>query len=241
MSTSPLLPIFATTHGDHTVKVISTATFKVEKELKGHPRTPWCVKFHPTNPDLLASGCLGMQVRIWDLPSSSTLRMVKLENPVISLSWEWGGSGEGGGCGGRIAAAVGTKVEMWDCGNNLRVQHEKNHPIRAVRFLPSGRLLLAVQSPSFYKTDLTTGNLLRIIGPPSPSLPPNSKIHHTFRVGVWEELDNKWLETGVVAERAVLYNDGGMDERDGEVVCICVDHEGAKEIEDEDEREQEER
>ena len=44
MSTSPLLPIFATTHGDHTVKVISTATFKVEKELKGHPRTPWCVK-----------------------------------------------------------------------------------------------------------------------------------------------------------------------------------------------------
>ena len=47
--------------------------------------------------------------------------MVKLENPVISLSWEWGGRGEGG----RIAAAVGTKVEMWDCGNNLRVQHEK--------------------------------------------------------------------------------------------------------------------
>ena len=36
----------------------------------------------------------------------------------------------------------------------------------------------------------------------------------------------------------MLYNDGGMDERDGEVVCICVDHEGANGIEDDEEREQ---
>jgi len=44
MCVSTLSPYFATTHGDHTVKVISTSTFRVEKNLKGHPRTPWCAK-----------------------------------------------------------------------------------------------------------------------------------------------------------------------------------------------------
>lgn len=31
--------------------------------LVGHPRTPWSVKFHPTDPRYVASGCLGFQVR----------------------------------------------------------------------------------------------------------------------------------------------------------------------------------
>ena len=35
--------------------------------LKGHPRTPWCVAFHPTHKGLLASGCLDGHVRVWDL------------------------------------------------------------------------------------------------------------------------------------------------------------------------------
>ena len=35
--------------------------------LSGHPRTPWCIAFHPTFNQILASGCLGGQVRVWDL------------------------------------------------------------------------------------------------------------------------------------------------------------------------------
>ncbi len=53
---------FATTHGDHTVKVFLFHTFKVVREFKGHPRTPWTVKFHPQDSDKVASGCLGCQV-----------------------------------------------------------------------------------------------------------------------------------------------------------------------------------
>lgn len=34
-----------------------------DQTLVGHPRTPWSVKFHPTNPRYVASGCLGFQVR----------------------------------------------------------------------------------------------------------------------------------------------------------------------------------
>lgn len=57
----------ASTHGDHTVRVSDVATGKCLHILRGHPRTPWCIAFHPTSNQILASGCLGGEVRIWDL------------------------------------------------------------------------------------------------------------------------------------------------------------------------------
>ncbi|XP_064628736.1 activating molecule in BECN1-regulated autophagy protein 1-like [Lineus longissimus] len=57
----------ASTHGDHTVRVSDLATGKCLHILRGHPRTPWSVAFHPSSSDILASGCLGGDVRIWDL------------------------------------------------------------------------------------------------------------------------------------------------------------------------------
>ena len=57
----------ASSHGDHTVRVVDCKTFKCVKTLKGHPRTPWCIAFHPSSDQLLASGCLGGQVRVWNL------------------------------------------------------------------------------------------------------------------------------------------------------------------------------
>lgn len=57
----------ASTHGDHTVRVTEIATGKCTHVLHGHPRTPWCLAFHPSSNDILASGCLGGEVRIWDL------------------------------------------------------------------------------------------------------------------------------------------------------------------------------
>jgi len=56
----------ASTHGDHTIKISCTQTGKLIRTLDGHPRTPWTVKYHPTNSRIVASGCLGFQVRVWD-------------------------------------------------------------------------------------------------------------------------------------------------------------------------------
>lgn len=30
--------------------------------FKGHPRTPWTVKYHPIDSNIVASGCLGYEV-----------------------------------------------------------------------------------------------------------------------------------------------------------------------------------
>jgi activator-of-BECN1-regulated-autophagy protein 1 len=76
----------ASTHGDHTVKVSCCFSGRLIRSLVGHLRTPWTVKYHPKNPNIIASGCLGFQVRIWDWnyrskPDESRLR--KGNNPNI--------------------------------------------------------------------------------------------------------------------------------------------------------------
>ena len=63
---SPDGATLASTHGDHTVKITCALTGRLIRSLEGHPRTPWTVKYHPTQPNIVASGCLGFQVRVWD-------------------------------------------------------------------------------------------------------------------------------------------------------------------------------
>lgn len=68
----------ASTHGNHKIYITDLTTGKNIRILSGHLRTPWCIAFHPTSNEILASGCLGGQVRIWDLS-------VSLENCFSSL------------------------------------------------------------------------------------------------------------------------------------------------------------
>ena len=53
----------ASTHGDHKIYISQVKTGKVIQTLEGHPRTPWCLAFHPTLKDVIASGCLAGEVR----------------------------------------------------------------------------------------------------------------------------------------------------------------------------------
>ncbi len=69
---SPDKRFIASTHGDHNVYLSRVKDGVCERVLRGHPRTPWCVAFHPSRPDVLASGCLAGQVRVWDLRSGAS-------------------------------------------------------------------------------------------------------------------------------------------------------------------------
>ena len=60
----------ASTHGDHNIYITETKSGKWVQTLTGHPRTPWCIAYHPSSPNLLASGCLGGEVRVWDMSVS---------------------------------------------------------------------------------------------------------------------------------------------------------------------------
>lgn len=81
---SPDKTKMASSHGDHTVRISDCKTFKCTKTLKGHPRTPWCITFHPSSDQLLASGCLGGQVRVWNLETGESEVYTPPDKAVIA-------------------------------------------------------------------------------------------------------------------------------------------------------------
>ncbi|KAG7341737.1 WD40 repeat-containing protein [Nitzschia inconspicua] len=95
----------ASTHGDHTVKITHCASGILLQTLHGHPRTPWTVKYHPQYHHILASGCLGHQVRIWNYKKGQCLQMIRLEFAIISLSFH--------PTAPILAVANGTRLHFW--------------------------------------------------------------------------------------------------------------------------------
>ena len=57
----------ATSHGDHTIKVFEVKTGKCVASLKGHSRTAWTLCYHPYHNNIIASGSLDGEIKIWDL------------------------------------------------------------------------------------------------------------------------------------------------------------------------------
>ncbi|XP_046987687.1 uncharacterized protein LOC124591436 [Schistocerca americana] len=77
----------ASTHGNHNVYVTDLTTGKNINTLSGHPRTPWCIAFHPSSNQILATGCLGGQVRVWDLHGGSEVWKAEGQTVIASLAF----------------------------------------------------------------------------------------------------------------------------------------------------------
>ncbi|KAK2579509.1 hypothetical protein KPH14_010815 [Odynerus spinipes] len=77
----------ASTHGNHNVYITEVKTGKNIRTLSGHPRTPWCIAFHPSSSQILASGCLGGQVRVWDLSGGSEVWNAESHTVIASLAF----------------------------------------------------------------------------------------------------------------------------------------------------------
>ncbi|XP_057325160.1 uncharacterized protein LOC130667536 [Microplitis mediator] len=76
----------ASTHGNHNVCITDLTTGKNIKTLTGHPRTPWCIAFHPSS-ELVATGCLAGQVRVWDLHGGSEVWTSSHPAVIASLAF----------------------------------------------------------------------------------------------------------------------------------------------------------
>lgn len=209
---------FASSHGDHSVKIIEFATGKIKQQLIGHPRTPWSVKFHPNKPNILASGCLGSHVFVWDTNTGRRIRGAVAGAHVLSLSFHPTGS--------VLAIACTEMLMLWDYSIRSRPMRRLNipgadpslyrgltnpcafpdvpnsletslqpTPIRAIRcviFHPCGNLVLIGEVP---------------------------KEHHrtgTVTLQMWHYDDTKPLQHRIsnprpLCEAAQLYSDGGID------------------------------
>jgi len=138
---SPNGRTMASTHGDHSVKITCCHTGAFVRKLKGHPRTPWTVKYHPVRSNIVASGCLGFQVRVWDWNHQTyqtagntedeqynyhdreavMLNMIRLDCAIISLSFHPTGS--------ILAVASGQTLHLWnyDIGSQEDTSSQSNN------------------------------------------------------------------------------------------------------------------
>lgn len=127
--------VLASTHGDHTVKIIDWQTGKCLNVLLGHHRTPWVVRFHPQRSDILASGSLDCEVRLWDAKTSRCTAELVFYRPVASIAFH--------ATGELLAVASGHKLFLWDCNKRwetleLPIILETRRSLRAVQFHPHG-------------------------------------------------------------------------------------------------------
>ncbi|TYI74093.1 hypothetical protein E1A91_D07G176300v1 [Gossypium mustelinum] len=123
----------ASTHGDHTVKIIDYQKGKCLKVLSGHRRTPWVVRFHPVHPEILASGSLDHEVRLWDAKTAECLGSRDFYRPIASLAFHAKGE--------LLAVACGHKLYIWDYnkngeGSSPAIILKTRRSLRAVHFHP---------------------------------------------------------------------------------------------------------
>jgi activator-of-BECN1-regulated-autophagy protein 1 len=130
---SPDGKTLASTHGDHTVKIIDCQTGRCLKVLNGHRRTPWVVRFHPMHPEILASGSLDHEVRLWNANTSECIGSRDFYRPIASIAFHAEGE--------ILAVASGHKLYLWHYNkrgdsSSPKVVLKTRRSLRAVHFHP---------------------------------------------------------------------------------------------------------
>ncbi|MQM06323.1 hypothetical protein Taro_039144 [Colocasia esculenta] len=127
---SPDGKTLASTHGDHTVKIIDCQTGNCLKVLSGHRRTPWVVRFHPLYPEILASGSLDYEVRLWNASTADCIGSHDFHRPIASIAFHAQGE--------LIAVASGHKLYIWNYKRTASptIVLKTRRSLRAVHFHP---------------------------------------------------------------------------------------------------------
>ncbi|EXB46040.1 Activating molecule in BECN1-regulated autophagy protein 1 [Morus notabilis] len=120
----------ASTHGDHTVKIIDCQTGSCLNVLTGHRRTPWVVRFHPLCPEILASGSLDQEVHLWDANTSECIGSCDFYRPIASIAFHAKGE--------FLAVASGHKLYIWNYSKKTApaIVLKTRRSLRAVHFHP---------------------------------------------------------------------------------------------------------
>ncbi|XP_058101415.1 uncharacterized protein LOC131245756 [Magnolia sinica] len=132
---SPDGKTLASTHGDHTVKIIDCRTGSCLKVLSGHRRTPWVVRFHPVHSQILASGSLDQEVRLWDANTAECIGSRDFYRPIASIAFHAQGE--------LLAVASGHKLYIWNYDKKREAPSptivlKTRRSLRAVHFHPHG-------------------------------------------------------------------------------------------------------
>ncbi|XP_010522525.1 PREDICTED: uncharacterized protein LOC104801119 isoform X2 [Tarenaya hassleriana] len=160
----------ASTHGDHTVKIIDCETGNCLKVLSGHRRTPWVVRFHPRHSEILASGSLDHEVLLWNAKTAECIRSHDFYRPIASIAFHADGE--------LLAVASGHKLHMWRYNNrgedsSPSIVLKTRRSMRAVHFHPRGApflLTAEVNDLDSSDTSMTMATSLGYLRYPPPAI-----------------------------------------------------------------------
>ncbi|KAI1102763.1 nuclear distribution protein nudF [Jackrogersella minutella] len=130
--------------------------------LESHRKPVNCIAFHPTFSSI-ASGSDDCTVKIWDWELGELERTIKGHTRAV-LDVDYGGPR-----GGVILASCSSDltIKLWDPAEeykNIRTLAGHEHSVSAVRFIPSGNLLVsASRDESLRIWDATTGFCVRTL------------------------------------------------------------------------------
>ncbi|XP_039249963.2 uncharacterized protein LOC120327688 isoform X1 [Styela clava] len=138
---SPDNTLLASCHGDHNIHILDLKTKKLVKSLSGHERSPWCVTFHPGSNEILATGSLNGEVRVWDLRGEGSESWTVDNNELVaiaSLSFH--------PYDHVLAIAAGNEIHFWDWSlphpfASVKTNSE-SEKVRFVRFDPWGHSII---------------------------------------------------------------------------------------------------
>ena len=190
LSFSPTGRTFASSHGDHTVKIITYPRGNIIRTLIGHPRTPWVVKFHPTNSNLVASACLSFQVRLWNISEGKCGKMCILTATIFSLSFH----------PTQELLAIGSAdgLYIWRYAledNPVRMYVQQVNQLRCAVFHPRGEHIIIGETTE-----------------PPENIADNRSGIFSLKLTMWKFAMSGMLSNPVlIVKHAVAYNDGGFD------------------------------
>ncbi|CAN4091006.1 unnamed protein product [Withania somnifera] len=184
---SPDGKTLASTHGDHTVKIIECQSGKCLKVLSGHRRTPWVVRFHPLYSEILASGSLDHEVRLWDAKTAECIGSRDFYRPIASIAFHAQGE--------VLAVASGHKLYMWHYNrrgeaSSPAIVLKTRRSLRAVHFHPHGAPFLLTAEVN--DLDSSDSSMTLATSPGNLRYPPPTvyltDAHSTYRSASANEL-----------------------------------------------------
>ncbi|XP_021673965.2 uncharacterized protein LOC110660097 isoform X1 [Hevea brasiliensis] len=177
----------ASTHGDHTVKIIDCQTGNCLKVLTGHRRTPWVVRFHPLQPAILASGSLDYE-HVLLVVNLFLLDLFPLtDRPIASIAFHAQGE--------LLAVASGHKLYIWHYnkggeGSSPTIVLKTRRSLRAVHFHPHAAPFLLTAEVN--DLDSSDSSMTRATSPGYVRYPPPAvfvaNVQSSDRVSLAAEL-----------------------------------------------------
>lgn len=216
----------ASTHGDHTVKVFKYPSMEQVAILEGHIRTAWALRFHPTDSNIVVSGCLGGTCMVWDVARNECTRKHTFKKVISCVSFH--------PTGNVLLITSGKHLLLWDYLEETGTgAHATCSKVDGEHSQGLPRQLLQAEEP-FHLVDFHPSGDMLMVG-------EKNVMHHavsslvdaqfTLKLTVYryeQDSEGKIGDCVFTMPRVVAYNDAGVDfSACGRMLAVCVPDQGA--------------